>query len=190
MKIALILFLVPIIIGCANIQQKKIETPLNFSKYNEDLKGTKIKNFILAGKISLFIKNKGFSGRIKWVSKDGHDNIEIYDPFNSLIAKISLVESQRKISFLSSSSSQSNETKDVMKSIFGNSDNVFTLKKFLVFPPAELSNDRKVSIDFRGWIIKFNGIHNNTVQKIPKTVEYNKGNISLKIFINDLNIMI
>jgi outer membrane biogenesis lipoprotein LolB len=187
MKIVLILFLLAIIIGCANIQQSKNDIPLNYSEYKKGLEILDNKSFLLAGKISLFIKDKGFSGRIRWLSKDGYDTIEIYDPFNSIISKISLTESPKKISFLSSSGSQSKEAKNIITNIFSSSDNIFTLKKFLLSPPAELSDNKNVSINFDDWIIRFSGIHDN-IRKIPKTVEYTKGNISFKIFINDLKI--
>ncbi|MDG2252167.1 MAG: lipoprotein insertase outer membrane protein LolB [Methylophilaceae bacterium] len=185
MKIVLILFLLPIIIGCANIQQSKNDIPLNYSEYKERLEIPKIKNFHLSGKIFLYVKEKGLSGRMRWVSMNGHDAVEIYDPFNSIIAKVSLTESPRKISF--ESPSHSKETKNVIKHIFGSSDNVFILKKFLLSPPEELTKNQNVSISFDGWTIRFSGIQDN-IRKTPKMVEYTKGNISLKIFINDLKI--
>ncbi|MDC0422898.1 hypothetical protein OAL85_01315 [Methylophilaceae bacterium] len=185
MKIVLILFLLPIIIGCASIQESKNDIPLDYSEYKKNLKNLEIKSFLLTGKISLFFKEKGLSGRIRWLSKNGYDTIEIYDPFNSIIAKISLTESPKKISFLPPF--QSKETKNIIKNIFGSSDNVFLLKKFLLSPPNELTHNQNVSINFENWLIKFNGIHDN-IRKISKTVEYTKGNISLKIFINDLKI--
>lgn len=187
MKIVIILFLLPIIIGCANIHQSKNAAPLNYSEYKKNLNPQKIKNFFLSGKISLFIKKKGLSGRIKWISKDGYDNIEIYDPFNSMIAKVSLTDSPRKISFRSASPSKSKEVKNVIKDIFGSSSNIFILKKFLLSPPSTLSDTKNISVDFDGWVIMFSGIH-DAIRKIPKTVEYIKGDISLKIFINDLKI--
>jgi len=187
MKIVLILFLLPIVISCANIQQSKNDIPLNYSEYKKSLEVSGNKSFLLTGKISLFIKDKGLSGRIRWLSKDGHDTIEIYDPFNSIIAKISLTESPKKIAFLSSSRSQSKEAKNVIKNIFSSNDNIFILRNFLLSPPAELSGNHNVSINFDDWVIRFSGIHDN-IRKIPKTVEYTKGNISLKIFINDLKI--
>ena len=187
MKIAIILFLLPIILGCANIQQSKKDASLNYREYIKNLKTPEIKNFLLSGKISLFIKEKGLSGRIKWVSKNGYDTIKIFDPFNNVIAKVSLAESPRKISFRSASPSQSKETKNVIKDIFGSSNNIFTLKKFLLSPPSTLSDTKNISVDFHGWVIKFSGIH-DTMRRIPKTVEYTKENINLKIFINDLKI--
>tara|TARA_B110000967_G_C18812023_1_gene524140 strand:- start:412 stop:975 length:564 start_codon:yes stop_codon:yes gene_type:complete len=187
MKIALILFLLPTIIGCANIQQSKNDIPLDYSEYKKNSETLEIRDFLLTGKISLFIKDKGLSGRIKWLSKDGNDTIEIYDPFNSTIAKIYLVEYPKKISFLPSPSSQSKKTQNFIKNIFGNSSNIFILKKFLLSPPVELSNNQNVSINFKGWVIRFIGIQDD-IQKIPKTVEYTKGTISLKIFINILKI--
>ena len=185
MKIVLILFLLPIIIGCANIQESKSDVALNYIEYKKNLKNSEIKNFLLTGKISLFFEEKGLSGRIRWLSKDGYDTIEIYDPFNSVIAKIFLTESPKKISFLPPS--QSKENKNIINNIFGNDDNVFLLKKFLLSPPNELTHNQNVSIYFDNWLIKFNGIHEN-IRKISKTVEYTKSNISLKIFINDLKI--
>ena len=182
MKIVIILFLLPIIIGCANIQKSKNDITLNYSEYKKSLEISEVKSFLITGKISLFFKEKGLSGRIRWLSKDGNDTIEIYDPFNSIIAKISLTESPKNISFLPPS--QSKETKNIIKNIFGSSGNIFILKKFLLSPPAELSHNKSVSINFDNWIIRFSGIHDS----IPKTVEYTKGNISLKIFINDLKI--
>jgi|TARA_B110000967_G_C18854067_1_gene546145 outer membrane biogenesis lipoprotein LolB len=186
MKNALILFLIPIIIGCANIRHSENETNLNYIEYKKKLVHPGIKNFSLSGKISLFIKEKGLSGRIHWLSKDGYDNIEIYDPFNSIIAKISLTESSRKVLFVPSSSSQKEKSENVIKIIFGSSDNIFTLKKFLMSPPIELFENKNVSINYNEWIIRYSGIH-DSIRKIPKTVEYSKDNISLKIFINDIN---
>ena len=61
------------------------------------------------------------------------------------------------------------------------------LRKFLLSPPIELSNNQNVSINFNGWVIRFKGIYDN-IRKISKTVEYTKGNLSLKIFINNLKI--
>ena len=118
---------------------------------------------------------------------NGNDTIEIYDPFNSIVAKISLAESTRNVSFESISPSHSKETKNVIKHIFGSSDNIFILKKFLLSPPSELSENQSVSIDFDDWIIKFSGIL-DTNHRVSKIVEYNKGNITFKIFINQLEI--
>ena len=187
MKIALILFLLPIIIGCANIKQSKNDTPLNYSEYKKNSKIPEIKSFFLTGKISLFVKEKGLSGRIKWVSEEENDTIEIYDPFNSTIAKIYLTKSSKKISFITPSASQSKETENFIRNIFGNSSNIFILRKFLLSPPIELSNNQNVSINFNGWVIKFKGTQDN-IRKIPKIVEYTKGNLNLKIFINALKI--
>ena len=185
MKIVLILFLFPIIIGCANIQQSKNDIQLNYSDYKKKLDASEIKNFKLSGKISLYVNKKGLSGRMQWVSVNGNDIIEIYDPFNSIVAKISFTEYPRKFSFKPSSSSQSKEAKNIVKHIFTNNDNIFTLKKFLLFPPTELSDNQNVSINFNNWTIRFSGIH-NIDHKTPKIVEYTKDNISLKIFINNL----
>jgi outer membrane biogenesis lipoprotein LolB len=187
MKIALILFLLPIIIGCANIQKSKNDIPQNYSEYKKNSKIPEIKNFLLTGKFSLFIKEKGLSGRIQWLSKDGNDTIEIFDPFNSTIAKIYLTKSPKNISFTTPSSSQSKETEKFIRNIFGTSNNIFMLRKFLLSPPIELSNNQNVSINFNGWVIRFKGIYDN-IRKISKTVEYTKGNLSLKIFINNLKI--
>ena len=187
MKNALILFFIPIIIGCASIQHSENDAYLNYIEYKNKLENPGIKNFSLSGKIFLFIKEKGLSGRIQWLSKDGYDNIEIYDPFNSIIAKISLTESPRRVLFIPSSSSQTKNPENVIKIIFGSSDNIFTLKKFLLSPPTELFDNKSVSINYNDWVIRYNGIH-DSIRKIPKTVEYTKDNISLKIFINDTNI--
>lgn len=187
MKIVLILFLLPIIFGCANIHQPKNDIPLNYSEYKKDLEASKIKSFRLSGKILLYVNEKGLSGRIRWLSLNGNDTVEIYDPFNSIIAKISLIESTRNVSFKSISPSHSNETKNVINHIFGSSDNIFILKKFLLSPPSELSENQSVSIDFDEWTIKFSGIL-DTNHRTSKIVEYNKGSITLKIFINQLEI--
>ena len=187
MKIVLILLLLPIFFGCANIHQSKNDIPLNYNEYKEKLEAAKIKSFRLSGKIFLYVNEKGLSGRMRWVSLNGNDTVEIYDPFNSIVAKISLDESTRNVSFDSISPSHSKETKNVIKHIFGSSDNIFILKKFLLSPPSELSENQSVSIDFDDWIIKFSGIL-DTNHRVSKIVEYNKGNITFKIFINQLEI--
>ena len=186
MKIVLILFLLTITVSCSTLQQSKEDIDLNYIDYKNNSDHNKIKSFTLSGKISLFLKEKGFSGRIKWSSESGYDVIEIYNPFNSIISKISLNESLGEITFDPASENKSKDTELAIRQIFGDTANIFVLKNFLLHPPNQLTENETVSVVFQGWTIKYSG-YQDAGHITTKTVEYTKSNNSLKIFINDLN---
>ena len=60
MKIVLILFLLTITVSCSTLQQSKEDIDLNYIDYKNNSDHNKIKSFTLSGKISLFLKEKGF----------------------------------------------------------------------------------------------------------------------------------
>ena len=57
------------------------------------------KKFKLKGKISLFVNNKGQTGKILWDFKNNKDTIHILNPFNTKIAEIIFIRIRKKSYF-------------------------------------------------------------------------------------------
>ncbi len=180
-----VFLLLAINIGCATTQQTSNQIVLDYDTYKNNLNTKKIDSFILSGKISLFIKDKGLSGTVRWQSQKGEDNIEIYGPFNNTLAKISLNESLREITFIPASDSEAMGAQNIIKEIFDNTETIFILKSFLISPPSHDRQNHDVLVNYHGWLIKYSGVLEIN-PKMAKTIEYIKGNISLKIFISSL----
>ena len=71
---------------------------------------------------------------------------------------------------------------EMLKKIFIEEKNIFTLKKFLINPPGNLSKEENIHVNFDGWKIRYRGRHNQG--PTAETTLFEKNNISIKIFIN------
>ena len=93
-------FLILIILslsGCSSLDLKNSER-ITYDQYLKTKKNLEISEYQLSGKILFFIEKKGFSGFINWKFSNKQSTILIYNPFNSLISKITLKENNKKFS--------------------------------------------------------------------------------------------
>ena len=73
----------------------------------------------------------------------------------------------------------------MISKIFGNKETIFLLKEFIVNPPKQLAKENNISIKYKNWNIYYQGNKIIRDQVMPNTIEFEKNNISLKIFIAD-----
>ena len=179
MKHLILIFCLLLTSGCAYITTNSDSPPILQEAI--PYKGL-IENFKFTGKFVIFIDDKGFSGSLTWDSNDKRDYVKIYNPFSSLIASITLKYPEKKIDLQVMDKNNQANTDQMLKKIFLAEENIFTLKKFLVNPPTNISKDREIDVNFDGWEIRYIGLHPQG--QTAQTTIFKKNNISIKIFIN------
>ena len=157
---------------------------LSYEEYKNTLPVKKNESFTLSGKLSLFIDDKGQTGQILWGFKDNKDTIHILNPFNTKIAEIVLFKPEKKV-ILKFSKNNNKNSEELISKIFGKKENIFLLKEFIVNPPKQLFDKKNITIRYKNWDIHYQG--NKIIRDLilPNTIEFEKDNISLKIFISD-----
>ena len=184
MRITSVALFILLLTSCSIPLLKQDTEILSYEEYKNALP-TKITNkFKLNGKLSLFIDKKGQTGKILWDFENNKDTIDILNPFNTKIAEIILLEQEKKV-ILKFSKSNNKDSEELISKIFGKKENIFLLKEFIINPPVQLSNNKSITIKYKNWNIYYQG--NKVIRNriLPNTIEFEKDNISLKIFIVD-----
>ena len=184
MRITLVTLFAFFLSSCSIPFLKQDAEILSYEEYKNALP-TKITNeFKLKGKLSLFVNNEGQTGKILWRFKDNKDTIQILNPFNTKIAEIILFEPDKKV-ILKLSKNDNKDSKKLISKIFGKKENIFLLKEFIVNPPLKLSNKINITIKYKNWNIYYQGNKVIRGRLLPNTIEFEKANIRLKVFIAD-----
>ena len=157
---------------------------LSYDEYKNALPAKKTEKFNLKGKLSLFINNEGQTGQILWGFKDNKDTIHILNPFNTKIAEIILLEQEKKV-ILKFSKNNNQDSEELISKIFGKKENIFLLKEFIVNPPKQVSNENTITIKYKNWNIVYQGNKVIRDRMLPNIIEFQKNNVSLKLFIAD-----
>jgi len=184
MRITLVTLFLIFLSGCSIPFLKQDAQILSYEEYKHALP-TKITNeFKLKGKLSLFVNDKGQTGKILWGFKDNKDTIHLLNAFNTKIAEIVLIEPEKKV-ILKFSKNKKKDSEELISKIFGKKENIFLLKEFILNPPTQLSNINNITINYKNWNIHYQGNKGIRGRILPNTIEFQKNNISLKIFISD-----
>ena len=184
MRITLVTLFVLFLSSCSIPFLKKDAEILSYEEYKK-VSPTKITNeFKLKGKLSLFVNNEGQTGKIFWEFKDNKDTIHILNPFNTKIAEIVLFEPEKKVT-LKFSKNNNKDSEELISKIFGKRESIFLLKEFIVNPPKKLSKVNNIIVKYKNWNIHYQGNKIIRGRILPNTIEFEKANISLKIFISD-----
>lgn len=178
----LFIFIPILIIGCSPLTIKDYEV-LSYKEYLDSSQEKSISKFYLLGKISIFVDKKGFSGRINWKFNDDKSIIHIYNPFNTLIAKVTLNSSKKSINF-EPKLDKRNDIEKIIFHLFGSKQNIFALRKMLTRPPNQLSIENRVSVKYQDWNVHFEGIKQIKENRMPHIIEFENKSISFKIYIN------
>tara|TARA_B110000238_G_scaffold141268_1_gene152414 strand:- start:516 stop:1079 length:564 start_codon:yes stop_codon:yes gene_type:complete len=184
MRIILAFLFLLFLTSCSLPFFKKDTHNLSYEEYKQTLTKKTTKKFKLNGKLSLFIDQKGQTGKILWDYQNNVDSISILSPFNTKVAEVSLNELEKKIS-LKFSKESSRNSEDLISKIFGSEESIFLLKKFITNPPKQLAALEHITIQYNKWDVIYQGNKIIRGQLIPNTIEFKKNNISLKIFIID-----
>lgn len=186
MRITLVTLFVLFLASCSPPFFKKNIEILSYENYKNSLPSKLTNSFQLKGKVSLFINKKGQTGKILWEFNDNKHTIHILNPFNTKIAEVILLELEREVA-LNFSNNENEESEELISKIFGDKDNIFLLKKFIINPPQQLIKGNDIVIKYKNWSIFYYGQKVIKNQLLPNLVEFKKGNISLKFFISDWN---
>ena len=79
--------------GCASLSSNSETYDILDAKFDRK---EEIEGFNFTGKFVTFINDKGFSGSLAWDSNPNNDFVKIYNPFNSLVAVITLKHNEKK----------------------------------------------------------------------------------------------
>ena len=184
MRITLVTLFVLFLSSCSIPFLKQDAEILSYEEYKNALP-TKITNaFKLKGKLSLFVNKEGQTGKILWDFKGNKDTIHILNPFNTKIAEIILFKPEKNV-ILKFSKNNNKDSEVLISKIFGNKENIFILKEFIINPPKQLSDNKSITIKYKNWGIHYQGNKVIRGRILPNTIEFEKANISLKIFIAD-----
>ena len=184
MRITLVSLFLLLLTSCSIPLLKQDTEILSYEEYKNALP-TKITNkFKLNGKLSLFINKKGQTGKILWDFENNKDTIDILNPFNTKIAEIILLEQEKKV-ILKFSKNNNQDSEELISKIFGKKENIFLLKEFIVNPPKQLSNENTITIKYKNWNIVYQGNKVIRDRMLPNIIEFQKNNVSLKLFIAD-----
>ncbi len=184
MKITLTVIFLFFLTSCSFPLLNQNTYNLSYKEYKDNLPTTITKKFKLDGKISLFVNNKGQTGKILWLHQGNKDSIDILNPFNTKIAGIKLYELEKKV-ILKFSNKNDQNSEEIISKIFGSEENIFLLKEFIINPPKQLATIDNISIKYNNWSIFYKGNKTLRGRLIPNTIEFKKNNISLKVFITD-----
>tara|TARA_B100000780_G_scaffold171434_1_gene120005 strand:+ start:832 stop:1389 length:558 start_codon:yes stop_codon:yes gene_type:complete len=169
--------------GCASLELKNSEN-ITYKQYQNTKKNLEISEFQLTGKISFFVEQKGFSGFINWKFSNNRSSISIYNPFNTLVSKITLNSITKTIDFKPNSKTK-NEIESLIYKIFGNKEEIFGLNELLINYPVQLSETNNVSVSLNNWAIKFKGLMKVNNINMPHIIEIEKKPLALKLFITE-----
>ncbi len=169
--------------GCTSLEIKNSEN-ITYEQYQKTKKTLKISEFQFSGKVSFFVEQKGFSGFINWRFSNNQSSISIYNPFNTLVSKITLDSTTKTINFKPNSKTK-NEIESLIYKIFGNKESIFGLNELLINYPVQLTETNNVSIKFNDWDIKFKGLINVNKINMPNIIELEKPPLALKVFITE-----
>ena len=184
MRITLVSLFLLLLTSCSIPLLKQDTEILSYEEYKNALP-TKITNkFKLNGKLSLFIDKKGQTGKILWDFENNKDTINILNPFNTKIAEIILLKQEKKV-ILKFSKNNNQDSEKLISKIFGEKENIFLLKEFIVNPPKQISDINNITIKYKNWNIHYQGNKVIRDRVLPNTIEFEKNNVSLKIFIED-----
>ena len=184
MRITLVTLFILFLAGCSLPYLKKDGEILSYEEYKNALTTEKTNKFKLNGKLSLFVNNKGQTGKILWDFENNKDTIHILNPFNTKIVEIILLEPGKKV-ILKFSKNNNEDSEELISKIFGKKETIFLLKEFIVNPPKQLAKENNISIKYKNWNIYYQGNKIIRNQVMPNTIEFEKNNLSLKIFITD-----
>jgi len=169
--------------GCSLVELKNSEN-ITYKQYQNTKKNLEISEFQLSGKISFFVEQKGFSGFITWKYSNNISSISIYNPFNTLVSKITLDSTTKKIDFKPNSKTK-NEIESLIYKIFNNKEEIFGLNELLINYPVQLSETNNVSVNLNNWDIKFKGLMKVNNIYLPHIIEIEKPPLALKVFITE-----
>ncbi len=184
MRLTLVTLFILFLTSCSLPYFNKDTEILSYEEYKSALPTKVINKFKLSGKLSLFINQEGQTGKILWDFKDNKDTIHILNPFNTKIAEIILFEPEKKV-ILKFSNKNDLDSKELISRIFGNEENIFLLKKFIINPPQQLSNKYNIWMRHENWNIFYQGNKVIRGQILPNVIGFEKNNIKLKIFVSD-----
>ena len=184
MRITLISLIILFLSSCSLTYLNQDVETLSYEDYKKTLSLKTFDKFKLNGKLSLFIDDKGYAGKIIWGYKNNKDTIYILNPFNTQIAEIILIAQENKV-FLRFTKNNSKDSKELISRILGDKENLFLMKKFILNPPYQITNGKKVIINFKNWKIIYQGNKLLKNQLLPDTIEFKKNNINLKLFVSD-----
>jgi hypothetical protein len=108
----------------------------------------------------------------------------IYNPFNTLVSKITLNSITKTIDFKPNSKTK-NEIESLIYKIFGNKEEIFGLNELLINYPVQLSETNNVSVNLNNWDIKFKGLMKVNNIYLPHIIEIEKPPLALKVFITE-----
>ena len=184
MRLTLVTLFISILTACSLPYLNRDVEILSYDEYKNALPAKKTENFNLKGKLSLFINNEGQTGKLIWAFKNNIDTIHILNPFNTKIAEIILFEPEKKV-ILKFSKNNNQDSEKLISKIFGEKENIFLLKEFIVNPPKQISDINNITIKYKNWNIHYQGNKVIRDRVLPNTIEFEKNNVSLKIFIED-----
>ena len=184
MRITSVALFILLLTSCSIPLLKQDAEILSYEEYKNGLSKKVTNKFKLNGKVSLFIDNKGQTGKILWNFENNKDTINILNPFNTKIAEIILLKQEKKV-ILKFSKNNNQDSEKLISKIFGEKENIFILKEFIVNPPKQISDINNITIKYKNWNIHYKGNKVIRDQILPHTIEFEKNNVSLKIFIVD-----
>ena len=182
-------FLILIILslsGCSSLDLKNSER-ITYEQYLKTKKNLEISEYQLSGKILFFVEKKGFSGFINWKFSNNQSTILIYNPFNSLISKITLNPLIKTVNFEPNVKEKS-EIEHLIYKVFDSKESIFGLNELLTNYPVQLSEKNNVSIIFDDWDVNFKGLIKVDKVNMPHIIEIEKPPVTLKIIITDWEI--
>jgi outer membrane biogenesis lipoprotein LolB len=187
MRITSVALFILLLTSCSIPLLKQDAEILSYEEYKNALSKKVTNKFKLNGKVSLFIDNKGQTGKILWNFENNKDTINILNPFNTKIAEIILLKQEKKV-ILKFSKNNNQDSEKLISKIFGDKENIFLLKEFIVNPPKQIPNINNIIIKYKNWNIHYQGNKVIRDRVLPNTIEFEKNNVSLKIFIEDWSV--
>tara|TARA_B100001559_G_C16462966_1_gene605062 strand:+ start:309 stop:872 length:564 start_codon:yes stop_codon:yes gene_type:complete len=184
MRITLVTLIILLISSCSIPFLKEDIKKISYSEYKNLLEINNDDKFKFNGKLSFFINKKGQTGKIFWEHKNDKDIIHILNPFNTKVAEIILLNSEKKISINFAKDNKQNSDQIISK-IFGDEKNIFILKQFITRPPSIINNKNKILINYQSWNIYYHGKKVFGNKLLPNIIEFEKNNVYLKIFISE-----
>ena len=179
-KLLLQFFLLFILSSCATFSQ--IFSSKDLVEINDiNNESTANNKFRMIGKFVIFIEDKGFSGSLSWDSDKKRDNIQIFSPFNSLLATIKLNNITNDVVFEITDMRHEQNTQVFLKKIFVEENNIFRLKEAMINPPKELKSKNKADFYINQWSISLEDLYDN--KNIPKIIKIQKNKVSLKLLV-------
>ena len=173
MRLIITFILIQALTSCATFRPQENDKLINYHEYEKSISEVELENFNASSKFTFYVKDKGYSGKLVWQSASNVDTVFLFNPFNTVIAKIKLNPTTKEFAiFTQENSADIAQFHDFLKK----DDNIFLMRQFILHRP--LFEDKNIIVNNNHWKITYK---DSLPSNKTKQISFEKNDIRLDI---------